>query len=189
MRVAGKAIRAARSLKFSTKTLAPRTAVRNHSYVNDITANDEAPFDASLPMMLYRVLDSIMPHYRALFAEYGLTEQQWRVLRTLWAEDGLSSIELARRTLLPAASLVGVLDRLEKKGLILRLRSVEDRRIVFAKPTPEGRKLERRIAPRLLEIHQSVRACVSADQWTALESILKQFENGPVLTKDAAQER
>ena len=147
--------------------------------MNDYNRNDTAPFDASLPMMLYRVLDGVMPHYRALFSEYGLTEQQWRVLRTLWEDDGLSSIELARRTLLPAASLVGVLDRLEKKGLIVRLRSVKDRRIVFAKPTPEGRKLERQIAPRLQDIHQAVRNCVSEQDWQTLSHLLRQFEDGP----------
>lgn len=156
--------------------------------MNDCTQNETAPFDASLPMMLYRVLDGIMPHYRALFSEYGLTEQQWRVLRTLWEDDSLSSIELARRTLLPAASLVGVLDRLEKKGLIVRLRSVEDRRIVFAKPTLDGRKLEREIAPRLHDIHQAVRRCVSDAEWQTLSALLRQFEHGPAFGDPAGTE-
>ena len=156
--------------------------------MNDLGLNDNAPFDASLPMMLYRVLDGIMPHYRVLFAEHGLTEQQWRVLRTLWEDESLSSIELARRTLLPAASLVGVLDRLEKKGLIVRLRSVEDRRIVFAKPTPEGRKLEREIAPRLHDIHQAVRRCVTEEEWQSLSTVLRQFESGPVFSVSAELE-
>lgn len=155
--------------------------------MNDLSLNDQAPFDASLPMMLYRVLDGIMPHYRALFSEFGLTEQQWRVLRTLWEDDRLSSIELARRTLLPAASLVGVLDRLEGKGLIVRLRSVEDRRVVYAKPTPEGRALEREIAPRLQAIHKAVSACVTPEQWQTLSSLLKHFENGPTFDATALQ--
>ena len=156
--------------------------------MNDLGINDNAPFDASLPMMLYRVLDGIMPHYRALFSEHGLTEQQWRVLRTLWEDESLSSVELARRTLLPAASLVGVLDRLEKKGLIVRLRSVEDRRIVFAKPTPDGRRLEREIAPRLHDIHQAVRRCVTDQEWQSLSAILRQFESGPAFGIDAEKE-
>ena len=84
--------------------------------MNSIGASGRASFEASLPMMLYRVLDAIMPAYRALFAEYGLTEQQWRVLRTLWDNESLSSTDVAARTLIPAASLVGVLDRLERKG-------------------------------------------------------------------------
>ena len=146
--------------------------------MNGIGVPERPGFEASLPMMLYRVLDAIMPAYRALFAEYGLTEQQWRVLRTLWDNESLSSTDVAARTLIPAASLVGVLDRLERKGLIARIRSVEDRRVVIAKLTVEGRALERQIAPRLDHIQASVRACVSPEQWQALTQILKEFEAG-----------
>ena len=72
-----------------------------------------------------------------------------------------------------------MLDRLERKGLIARIRSVEDRRVVIAKLTAEGRALERQIAPRLEDIQASVRACVSPEQWQALTQILKEFEAGP----------
>jgi DNA-binding MarR family transcriptional regulator len=44
-------------------------------------------FTRSLPMMLYRTLDTVMPRFRSIFNEFGLTEQQWRVLRVLWETD------------------------------------------------------------------------------------------------------
>lgn len=147
--------------------------------MNDFDINEAAPFDTSLPMMLYRVLDAIMPAYRSLFAEYGLTEQQWRVMRTLWEVESLSSIEVARRTLLPAASLVGVLDRLERKGMIARLRSVEDRRVVFAKLTPEGRALGEEILPRIQPIQNELRARVTPAEWALLSELLTKFEGAP----------
>ncbi|MAH87210.1 MAG: hypothetical protein CMF26_01195 [Kiloniella sp.] len=151
----------------------------NNFDMNSTDSSGLTPFEASLPMMLYRVLDAIMPAYRALFAEYGLTEQQWRVLRTLWDSESLSSTELAARTLIPAASLVGVLDRLERKGLIARIRSVADRRVMIAKLSAEGRSLEQQISPRLETIQASVRACVSPAEWQKLTEILKEFEAGP----------
>jgi DNA-binding MarR family transcriptional regulator len=80
-------------------------------------------FLESLPMLLSRTLDGIMPRYRSLFQAHGLTDQQWRVLRALWEQKHLTSAEISQMTLLPAPSLVGILDRLEKKGLIGRLRS------------------------------------------------------------------
>ena len=40
--------------------------------MNGIDIPKRPGFETSLPMMLYRVLDAIMPAYRALFAEYGL---------------------------------------------------------------------------------------------------------------------
>ena len=65
-------------------------------------------------MIMHDVLDKIMPAYRQLFTRFGVTEQQWRVLRVLWEAGSLSSIEISRKTLLPQNSLVGVLERLEK---------------------------------------------------------------------------
>jgi DNA-binding MarR family transcriptional regulator len=45
-------------------------------------------FSRSLPMLLYRTLDAVMPRFRRIFNEFGLTEQQWRVLRVLWQHEG-----------------------------------------------------------------------------------------------------
>ena len=99
-------------------------------------------FTDSLPMLLSRALDKVMPHYRSLFQAYDLTNQQWRVLRALWDQKHLTSAEISQITILPTPSLVGILDRLEKKGLIGRLRSIEDRRHVHIIFTQAGRDLQ-----------------------------------------------
>ena len=41
-------------------------------------------FQTSLPMMLIRALDHIMPKFRTIFKQFGITEQQARVVRILW---------------------------------------------------------------------------------------------------------
>ena len=64
-------------------------------------------FDESLPMLLNRTLDGVLPAFRELFARYNVTEQQWRVLRVLWSAPKVTSAEISARTLLPAPSLVG----------------------------------------------------------------------------------
>ena len=73
-------------------------------------------FNDSLPMIMHRTLDAVMPKYRELFSKHDLTEQQWRVLRVLWSLGRVTSVQLAQNTLLPAPSLVGIVDRLGKKG-------------------------------------------------------------------------
>jgi homoprotocatechuate degradation regulator HpaR len=100
-------------------------------------------FSRSLPMMLYRTLDAVMPEFRAIFSEFDLTEPQWRVLRVLWEHDGASVLELARVTLVAAPSLVGVLDRLQQAELIERRPGETDRRHVHVHLRPRGRALER----------------------------------------------
>ena len=97
-------------------------------------------FSHSLPMMLYRTLDAVMPRFRQIFSEFGLTEQQWRVLRVLWQHEQIAFRELADLTLIPPPSLVGVVDRLTNSGLASRRRSDTDRRNVFVYATSKGRR-------------------------------------------------
>ncbi len=129
-------------------------------------------FDRSLPMILNRALDAIMPPYRDLFSRYDLTEQQWRVLRVVWSSDKYKSVDLASHTLLATASLVGILDRLEKKGLVSRVRSTTDRRAVYIVATAKSRKLEKEVSPQVTAIHEHLRSSVSAEEWQLMESIL-----------------
>ena len=98
-------------------------------------------FNRSLPMMLYRTLDAVMPRFRKIFNEFGLTEQQWRVLRVLWEQEAVTLNRLADHTLIPAPSLVGVVDRLERDELVTRQRSEVDQRKVNVVLTSQGAAL------------------------------------------------
>jgi len=130
-------------------------------------------FDRSLPMILHRALDLVMPEYRELFSRFGLTEQQWRVMRVLWTSKKVTSADLSARTLLPAPSLVGIIDRLERKGFVSRVRSVEDRRVVYVIATAKGRALEEDVTPLVSEIDARMRGSVSSEQWTQMEKTLE----------------
>lgn len=134
-------------------------------------------------MILHRALDGVMPGYRELFGRYGLTEQQWRVMRVLWGSNRVTSKELSTRTLLPAPSLVGIIDRLEKKGLVTRKRSVEDRRAVHIIATRAGRALEGEVAPKVDKIDASLRSAVSSEEWNAMEQTLKKIATSKQLSK------
>lgn len=141
-------------------------------------------FDHSLPMILNRALDAVMPPYRELFARYGLTEQQWRILRVVWTNDKVKSVDLSSRTLLAAASLVGIIDRLEKKGLVSRVRSTTDRRAVYIIATAKSRKLEAEVSPQVAEIQLKVHSTVSEKEWMAMENTLLKISNSMELDHD-----
>ena len=135
----------------------------------------------SLPMILSRSLDDIMPQYRSLFQAHGITDQQWRVMRALWEQEHLTSKQISQITLIPAPSLVGILDRLEKKGLLGRLRSVEDRRLVFIRPTKAGRELQEIMLPKIEEIHKFLIERVTSKEWNEMKRILDKLSghSGP----------
>jgi homoprotocatechuate degradation regulator HpaR len=125
-------------------------------------------FSHSLPMMLYRTLDAVMPRFRQIFSEFGLTEQQWRVLRVLWQHEQIAFRELADLTLIPPPSLVGVVDRLTKSGLASRRRSDTDRRNVFVYATSKGQALEAEVRPRVDKAYAELRSSVDKKTWHAL---------------------
>lgn len=137
-----------------------------------MTDTDIPEFSQSLPMLLNATLDSIMPAYRDLFARHNLTEQQWRVLRVLWSEQGVTAADLSRQTLLSAPSLVGILDRLEGKQLIARVRSTTDRREVHIVTTAMGRELRNQIMPSVGSIHDDIRSRVSTQEWDSMVATL-----------------
>jgi len=123
-------------------------------------------FTRSLPMMLYRTLDTVMPSFRKIFNDFGLTEQQWRVLRVLWEGDDITIRQLAEVTLIPAPSLVGIVDRLERDGLAARQRSTTDRRKVNVVVTQAGAKLEDKIMPRVASAYVELKQSVDAETWS-----------------------
>ena len=125
-------------------------------------------FSRSLPMMLYRSLDAVMPRFRRIFSEFGLTEQQWRVLRVLWQHDEIAFRDLADLTLIPAPSLVGIVDRLGKNGLAKRRRSASDRRNVYVRATDKGKALESEVGPRVDAAYAELRGSVDRKTWDAL---------------------
>ncbi len=142
--------------------------------------NTDIPdFNQSLPMLLNSALDSIMPVYRDLFAKHNLTEQQWRVLRVLWSEQRVTAADLSRNTLLSAPSLVGILDRLEGKHLVARVRSTTDRREVYIVTTAEGRELRSKIMPNVGRIHDEIRSRVSTQEWDVMVKTLAKLSGKP----------
>jgi homoprotocatechuate degradation regulator HpaR len=147
-----------------------------HSSVNEMIRFDEA-----LPMLLYRTLDAVMPSFRSLFARFDLTEQQWRVLRVLWDRGAVSSRELARLALLPPPSLVGIIDRLEKKGFVHRQRSTADRRIVHVAATPKGKTLQKQVMPLVNDIYQAIESRIDHDDWQHMADTLNRIidQHGP----------
>ncbi|NOX50214.1 MAG: MarR family transcriptional regulator [Gammaproteobacteria bacterium] len=134
----------------------------------------------SLPMMLYRTLDSVMPNFRRIFAQFGLTEQQWRVLRALWENDSLPLLGLSKATRISSPSLVGVVDRLERDGLVVRERTATDRRIVKVRATAQGLGLEDQVTPLVDQAYAVLNQYLSESDWhnlyKGLDSLIQQHQ-------------
>lgn len=63
---------------------------------------------------------------------------QYLLLGFLVQQEQLTMTEIASKMGHTTAAATGLVDRLEKLGLVLRVHAQEDRRKVFVRPTPEG---------------------------------------------------
>ena len=87
---------------------------------------------------LRKITRAIDLYSHQLSRQYNLTGPQIVCLRHLRRNDGESPGEIARSMHLSQATITGILDRLEKRGLVERTRSREDRRRVFIALTDAG---------------------------------------------------
>jgi len=97
-----------------------------------------------------RITRAVELHSRRLVDEIGLTGPQLAVLREANRLGPLPIGELARTLYLSQPTVTGILDRLERRGLVERCRAQVDRRAVFISATDGGRKLLDE-APSLLQ--------------------------------------
>jgi MarR family transcriptional regulator, organic hydroperoxide resistance regulator len=86
---------------------------------------------------LLRTADVVRQRLTEVLAPTGLTLQQYNVLRILRGAggEGLPTLEIAARMIEHAPGITRLLDRLEAKGLVRRVRCPEDRRQVLCWPT------------------------------------------------------
>jgi DNA-binding MarR family transcriptional regulator len=99
---------------------------------------------------LIRTLGLLKRVMEPYFARYGISGSQWGVLRNLHrAEeegiDGLRPGELSGRLLVRPPSVTGVIDRLQRMGLVTRQSSNSDQRAKLVGLTGAGRKLVERV--------------------------------------------
>jgi DNA-binding MarR family transcriptional regulator len=71
-------------------------------------------------------------------ADLGITSTQASIMFMLASGRSLAAADLAREYGIDASAVTRLIDRLEKRGLITRLRSEEDRRVVRLALTEEG---------------------------------------------------
>ena len=72
---------------------------------------------------------------------YGLTLPQWKALGAIHREDGITQVALSSVLDIDAMTLSGILDRMEKRGLVERFVHPDDSRAKLTRLTPEGVEL------------------------------------------------
>ena len=90
---------------------------------------------------LRRIIRTIQDYYQEVSNKYGITGPQLWALKTIHQEGSLTQGELSHMMYLHTSTITGEIDRLEKKGYVLRDRNQKDRRVVKVVLTSNGKKL------------------------------------------------
>ena len=102
-------------------------------------------------MSLRRITRAIDLHSRRLVQSHGLTGPQALLLKRLLAAGKASVGTLAQHVNLSQATVTDILNRLEQRGLVRRIRSTVDRRRVNVEATEEASRLLQNARPLLQE--------------------------------------
>lgn len=104
----------------------------------------------------------------AMFKEeldpYGLTPPQFSLLAFLWQKDGLSQVELSERSQIDRTTICGLIDRLEKLGMVQRMRNPDDRRSYRICLSDEGKRLEVPLSKAATRTVEQFTAGLTADE-------------------------
>ncbi len=133
-------------------------------------------FSKSLPMSLLRAREAVMRHFRASLRRFGITEQQWRVLRALTSGEDFEVTELAEATFLLGPSLSRILKDLDERGLILRRTSPSDLRRGIVSISPQGRDLIARAGIESEAIYREITSRYGSERLAELQGLLRQLE-------------
>ena len=98
---------------------------------------DQAP----LGLLIHEVARLMKRRFEEQAGMHGITLPQWRTLAQITANEGITQIALANALDIDPMTISGVLDRLDKRGLIERYPDPTDSRAKLARPTAEGLEL------------------------------------------------
>jgi DNA-binding MarR family transcriptional regulator len=137
------------------------------------------PIDPELKPDVDETLEAILYLYtegrrltKELARRADLTGPQLTVVKILEAFGALSLSELSDRIRAQNSTVTGIIDRMEREGLVVRERSTEDRRVVHIRLTPKGESIAREIPVEPMVIFREALSSLNRDEMRDLLRIL-----------------
>ncbi len=112
--------------------------------------------DNQLCFPLYVCAKEVVRQYRKPLDEIGLTYTQYVVMMVLWEYGGMTEGDLGKRVHLDSGTLAPLLKRLEKQGLVNRIRPDNNERRLFLTLTEEGEVLKE----KAVLIPEAMKGCI-----------------------------
>src|ERR1700675_954261 len=145
----------------------------------------ESPEEEALLSVL-RTSDQLQIRSARLLRVYGLTSPtQYNILRILRGEGKpLPILEIASRTITVVPGITALIDRLERAGLVSRLRCAKDRRVIYVALTAQGTKTLADLDEPLLALHRKLMGHLSQGELKELIRLLEKVREPLAGTED-----
>lgn len=133
------------------REVSPFQIIRSRDALSDLESQIEPAhvfiIEESLGYLVNYLAKLFTQLQTAYLAPYGVYPGQGAVLLFLWVQDGLTQRELSRQVAIDEASMVRSIDRMERDGLVRRVRNDKDRRQINIFLTDKGRALRDQLVP------------------------------------------
>lgn len=127
---------------------------------------------------LMRAAESVNSRLNVYINQAGLTPSQFNVLEALYHLGPMNQSELCGKLLKSGGNITMVIDNLEKRELVERKRSPEDRRFISVHLTPAGRKIISEIFPDHVKNILSEFSPLDSDEQEELSRMCKKIGRG-----------
>jgi MarR family transcriptional regulator, organic hydroperoxide resistance regulator len=129
---------------------------------------------------LWRTADLLRHHFARAIEPYGITLQQYNVLRILRGAggDGLPTLAIAERMIERAPGITRIVDRLLAQRLVTRERSTIDRRQVVCRIASEGLALLERLEAPVAQASDTALPMLAAEEQEQLARMLDRIRAG-----------
>ena len=138
-----------------------------------------APLPSDLKVEVDQILEAIIYLYtesrritKELARRAELTGPQLTVIKMLETVGDLSLSDLSDRIRAQNSTVTGIIDRMEREGLVTRERSKEDRRVVHIRLSAKGQSLAKEIPVEPMEIFKGALESLSAQEMRDLMRIM-----------------
>ncbi|UCF93907.1 MAG: MarR family transcriptional regulator [Desulfobacterales bacterium] len=124
-----------------------------------------------------RLVRAVYLDTQKMSKQFGLTGPQSGVLRNLVHNGPASSAELSRKLYVTPSNITGIIDRLEKKGLVERTKKEGDRRVALITLTRAGKKLSHALPDPIEKKFIASLADLEPEHIKILAMVMKQILN------------
>lgn len=119
-------------------------------------------------------LGNAVTYYRNVkMQEFGLTSAQGDVIRGILHEPGITATQLKKKLGLSQSTVAGILERLEKKGLLKKVLVDGDARKMSLLPTSQGLELEAMLKQTALDTQQRITEGMTPEEQQEFDRLLE----------------